>query len=144
MFLKVRNFKQEDMESVLSVWLEASIQAHHFVEANFWKNQVKSMREVYIPNSETFVIESHSNILGFYSLVQNSLAAIFVAPSHQGQGYGKQLLLHAKSKRKRLSLNVYKQNIKSVKFYLAHGFQIVSEQNDEHTDNLEYVMSTVC
>ena len=132
------------MEAVLSIWLDASIQAHDFVDKAFWKNQRQSMREVYIPNSETFVIESHSSILGFYSLVQNSLAAIFVAPSYQGEGFGKQLLLHAKSKRETLSLNVYKKNRKSVEFYLAHGFEIVNEQKDEHTGELEYVMSLVC
>ena len=68
------------------------------------------MREVYIPASETFVFEDSSGVLGFYSLLDNQLAALFVDPAHQGKGFGKQLLDHAKCLRKALSLAVYKKN----------------------------------
>ncbi|MDC7232229.1 MAG: GNAT family N-acetyltransferase, partial [Spirochaetales bacterium] len=50
------------------------------------------MRTLYIPASETFVFEQNSDVVGFYSLHEDRLAAIFVLPELQGQGIGKQLL----------------------------------------------------
>ena len=136
----IRKFQKKDMETVLKIWLEASIKAHNFIEADFWKEQVQPMREIYIPNSETYVYEVESNILGFYSLFENTLAAISVLPASQGQGIGQQLIAHAKTQRNFLHLNVYKENEKTYQFYLLQGFQVVSEQKDQHTNHTEYTM----
>ena len=60
----------------------------------------------------------------------------------QGKGIGKQLLSHAKTQRAVLSLSVYKENQASYQFYLSQGFNVVSEQLDEHTGHSEYTMSS--
>ncbi len=130
------------MEAVLAIWLEASIKSHDFVEAQFWKSHVDDMRSIYIPASETFVYESNAKVVGFYALHEDCLAAIFVIPEYQGQGIGKALLSHARAQRSKLTLSVYKQNEASCQFYLSQGFHIVSEQTDEHTGHLEFIMST--
>ena len=98
------------------------------------------MRDVYIPASETFVIEDSSGVLGFYSLLDSQLAALFVDPAYQCKGFGKQLLDHAKCLRKELSLAVYKENTSSVGFYTSQGFKRVKEQIDEQTGHAEYLM----
>ena len=130
------------MEAVLAIWLETSIRAHGFVESEFWESQVDNMRRIYIPGSQTFVYESKAKLVGFYALHEDCLAAIFVVPAYQGQGIGKALLAHAKSQRSRLTLSVYKENDASCRFYLSHGFHVVSEQADEHTGHLEFTMTT--
>jgi len=98
------------------------------------------MRNIYIPASENYVYEVDSRIVGFYSLHENTLAAIFVLPEHQGQGIGTSLLNHAKNRRKKLKLSVYKENQASLAFYLSQGFSVLSEQADEHTGHHEYTM----
>ncbi|EEX92070.1 GCN5-related N-acetyltransferase [Vibrio orientalis CIP 102891 = ATCC 33934] len=132
------------MDSVLEIWLNASVKAHDFVSAVFWESQVENMRNIYIPASETYVYEAESKVVGFYALYENSLAAIFVSPEFQGKGkgIGKQLLSHAKAQRAVLSLSVYKENQASYQFYLSQGFQVVSEQLDDHTGHPEYTMSS--
>jgi putative acetyltransferase len=82
-----------------------------------------------------------SKVVGFYSLNENNLAAIFVSPEFQGKGIGKQLMSHAKKQRVGLTLSVYKENEASCQFYLSQGFTVVSEQTDEHTVHQEYTMS---
>ncbi|MBE0368176.1 GNAT family protein [Pseudoalteromonas aurantia] len=82
----IRQYKQEDSELVLDIWLQASIKAHDFVAAEFWGSQVSNMREIYIPASKTYVFEIDGGVIGFYSLYENLLAAIFVSPEHKGQG----------------------------------------------------------
>lgn len=138
----IRKFEPSDMERVLSIWLEASVRAHDFVAADFWESQVDNMRNIYLPGSETFVFESASGLLGFYSLVGDILAAIFVQPSHQGRGIGKTLLSHARSKRGQLTLTVYRKNEKSCRFYLSQGFEVTGEQVEEHSGCVELVMAT--
>ena len=113
----IRKYNSNDLDSVLEIWLEASVKAHDFVSADFWESQVESMRNVYIPASEVFVYEIESKIVGFYALYENNLAAI-------------------------LSLSVYKENQASYQFYLSQGFTVVSEQRDEHTGHPEYTMSS--
>ncbi|MBE3936079.1 N-acetyltransferase [Vibrio parahaemolyticus] len=138
----IRKYNENDMDSVLDIWLNASVIAHDFISAEFWESQVENMRNIYIPASETYVYEAESKVVGFYALYENSLAAIFVSPELQGQGIGKQLLSHAKARRAVLSLSVYKENQTSYQFYLSQGFKVVSEQVDEHTGHLEYTMSS--
>ncbi|HCN63584.1 MAG TPA: N-acetyltransferase [Pseudomonas sp.] len=136
----IRRFEPRDMDRLLEIWLSASIKAHNFIDASFWQANIESMRDVYIPASETFVIADSSGVLGFYSLLDNQLAALFVNPAHQGKGFGKQLLDHAKCLRKALSLEVYKENTSSVGFYTSQGFKRVKEQIDEQTGHAEFLM----
>jgi putative acetyltransferase len=112
----IRQFQQPDIDQVISIWLEASIQAHDFVDSEFWKSKVKDMREIYIPSGETYVYEEGGIIKGFVSLYNDTLAAIFVSPDSQGTGIGMQLMGKAEDVRDNLSLTVYKENIKSIEF----------------------------
>jgi len=137
----IRSYRAEDINRILDIWLTASTKAHDFVAADFWNSHLDSMRDIYIPASEVYVYEKESVVLGFYALHDNSLAALFVDPSHQGSGIGSQLMSHALQQRTHLELTVYKDNAPSVAFYFARGFNIISEQTDEHTGHIEYVMS---
>lgn len=136
----IREYTKQDIDRILAIWLSSSIEAHSFIEPGFWESKVNDMRDVYIPASETFIYESDGEVVGFYSLYGNNLAAIFMAPGSQGKGMGTVLLDHAKKRRERLRLTVYKENVPSVKFYEKHDFISLGEQVDEHTGHLEIVM----
>ncbi|WFQ80629.1 N-acetyltransferase [Xenorhabdus sp. SF857] len=136
----IRSFTKADMNTVLSIWLEASIKAHNFVATEFWQSQIENMRSIYIPASEAYVYVQNSNVVGFYALHENNLAAIFVSPDKQGQGIGKALVNDAKNRRTELTLSVYQQNQASYEFYLSQGFYVVSEEVDGHTGYQEYLM----
>lgn len=137
----IRKYRDADMDQILDIWLSASIKAHAFIESAFWTSKVSEMREVYLPASETFVFESGAQIAGFYSLYENTLAAVFVAPSLQGKGVGTALIEDAKSRRERLQLTVYSENEPSIHFYKKHGFSSIGQQIDERTGHSELVMA---
>lgn len=82
----IRNMGLQDIEAVLNIWLEASIQAHGFIDASFWHSQLDAMRHVYLPAADSHIFEREGKVCGFCSLNQNVLAALFVAPEHQGTG----------------------------------------------------------
>ncbi|MGQ7260637.1 GNAT family N-acetyltransferase [Vreelandella sp. V005] len=69
------------------------------------------MRDLYLPASETQVMEMSGQVVGFYSLHEYTLAAIFVRPVLQGQGVGTALQEDAKARRKHLQLTVYARNV---------------------------------
>lgn len=132
--------KGSDLEAILNIWLEASIKAHDFMPPEYWKSKIKDMREIYLPSASNYVFESNAEILGFVSMYQNTLAAIFVTPEQQGNGIGSALLEYIKTKYDELDLNVYKTNTSSINFYKKHGFVIVAEHFDEHTGRPEIEM----
>ena len=136
----IRKFTKEDMEQVLRIWVEASVKSHDFVNSDFWCSKIDDMRNIYIPSCETFVFEDEQMIIGFMSISENTLAALFVLPDMQGQGIGTQLLNFAKEMRSELKLSVYKVNILSVRFYEKNGFNIQKEQIDVHTGHPEFNM----
>jgi len=120
----IRPFTPTDMYAVLVIWLDASLQAHHFIDPLYWHANLNAMREIYLPAADNHVLCQDGAVLGFYSLYAENLAAIFVAPAQQGRGHGKALLAHAKQQRPTLRLQVYQQNRASGDFYLSQGFQI--------------------
>lgn len=139
----IRDFQNTDLEPVLDIWLQASILAHHFIAPAFWHEQLGAMRDVYLPSAVTRVFEADGKVLGFSCVYEDTLAALFVAPEHQGGGVGTQLLADAMESRATLQLSVYSQNLPSLHFYKKHGFIVLNEQRDEHTGQLEQVMCWV-
>ncbi|TQF67669.1 N-acetyltransferase [Pseudoalteromonas luteoviolacea] len=136
----IRKSCEADIEAVLLVWLAASERAHHFVPAAFWREQLDSMKHVYLPSSRNYVYIKDSKIIGFYALLDDTLAAIFVLPERQGQGIGKQLIADAKSRCHSLQLAVYKRNLASVEFYKKQGFEIAGEELEELTGQQQLIM----
>ncbi len=137
----IRAYQKPDIDQILSIWLEASIKAHNFIEKGFWESKVIDMREIYLPGSEIFVFEEDGMIKGFVALCGETLAAIFVSPKEQGKGIGKQLVDKSKEVSKNLNLTVYKENRDSIEFYKKCGFKMIKEQIDIHTGHVEILMA---
>ena len=136
----IRKYTVSDLESIIKIWLDASVQAHDFIDRNFLQAKADDMRKIYIPKSETWVYLEDNRILGFFSLFEDTLAAFFVSPDSQGKGIGQRLIAKAKSLRQSLNLTVYSENSRSLEFYKKQGFAAVKEQIDQHTGHKEIVM----
>ncbi|OPA78773.1 N-acetyltransferase [Paenibacillus selenitireducens] len=137
----LRTYQENDLDRMVDIWLEGSLQAHDFIDKAYWESNQQEMKNVYLPMSEAYVIEEAGSIAGFVAVVDHYLAALFVDPKVQGKGYGKKLLDHVKERRDILELKVYQENEKAVRFYQAQGFTITEELVDEHTAAKEYVMT---
>lgn len=128
----VRDFETADMDAVLAIWLDASLQAHPFVYPTFWHGQLVKMRERYIPGSHTRVIV-HDHVCAGFSRVHGSmLAALFVSPAHQGNGLGALLVEDVKEGRDSLELAVYVRNSRAVRLYERQAFRASQRRTDPH------------
>ncbi|GAA0177461.1 N-acetyltransferase [Clostridium sediminicola] len=138
----IREFRIEETNEIMEIWKDSTIKAHKFIPESYWLTNYSLVKEIYIPMSKTFVYIDKEKIKGFISIIDDTfIGAVFVDVKYQGQGVGTTLINFAKNIYSKLNLAVYKENEKSVGFYKKSGFLIESEQINEDTDKVEFIMS---
>lgn len=122
----IRKHTSKDLNSILDIWFQASTLAHPFLDQAFVEHVKTAMRDMYIPNSETWVYEDNNTILGFISMMENEIGGLFVLPNHHGKGIGTQLVHFIKPSHKSLEVEVFDKNIIGRTFYNKYGFKEIS------------------
>lgn len=138
--MNIRKNKASEINKLVEIWYEGSLIAHDFINQDYWNSQQTAMKEQYLPMAETYVISNDKEVVGFISMVDNYLAALFIDVEQQGEGYGKKLLNFIKERRENIQLKVYKKNDQAVNFYLRNGFVIKEVLVDEQTAEEEFLM----
>lgn len=137
----IRKSNDKDINKIMEIWKESTIKAHNFISKEYWENNYNTVKNEYIPISDTFVYEDGQEIKGFISIIDKSfIGALFINSNYQNLGIGGKLLDYATKGYKNLSLAVYKDNKKAVVFYNKKGFNIVKEQINEDSGFKEYIM----
>ena len=137
----IRQLQNKDIDKIMGIWLESTIYAHKFISKEYWNENYNIVKDVYIPMSKTFIYEDNDDIRGFISIINNDfIGALFVEKNYQSQGIGNSLIDYAKNLYDNLSLAVYKENEKALEFYKKMGFKIISENINEDTNCVEYIM----
>jgi len=98
------------------------------------------MANVYLPNSETYIAIKNDKTIGFISMANDNLAALFVQIDKHNCGVGKKLLDYIKERRDKIQLKVYKKNTNSLQFYSKQDFNNCSESIDKNTNEVEILM----
>lgn len=138
--MKIRSLKTEDLDAIVEIWFKGSLMAHDFIDPKYWESMKMEMRNTYLPMSKTYVMDQDSKVLGFVSMVDNYLAALFIDVTQHNKGYGKQLLEFVKRQNEAVQLKVYQRNTNAIDFYLRNGFEITEEVMDQQTSQKEYIM----
>jgi putative acetyltransferase len=140
--MSIRPANVEELNELTAIWLDASIEAHHFIAPQYWASQVTEMENRYLPLAQNYVIiqDDHS-IGGFVSMLDGYLAALFIRVDSQRKGYGKLLLDWIKKQHDEIQLKVYQSNTKAFNFYTKNGFTIQAESVDAETGEKEFVMA---
>jgi Acetyltransferases len=135
----IREMRPGEIEIVSNIWLQGNLEAHAFVDKDYWINNLNVVREQF-GKADIYVFVENGKIQGFAGLQENYLAGIFVQKEYRDHGVGKKLLDYLKQKYSDLSLDVYAKNIRAKKFYSQNEFVIVREDMDESTNEVEYQM----
>lgn len=110
-----------------------------------WHTLEKLERETEQATDASFVALNGDEIIG-HALVsgggeqQLHLKRLYVDMAHHGRGVGHRLLsaaLGAFPDGKTVTLEVYENNVRAVRFYLRHGFEVSEKLRDEHTADEE-------
>lgn len=139
--MNIRLHTENDLDRMIEIWLEGSKLAHNFIQEDYWKSNQTTMKETYLPVSRSHVLEVDGTVVGFISMIDDYLAALFISPNEQGKGYGKILLDYVKDQKESISLQVYQENESAIRFYEKNGFIISNESIDENTSAKEFVMT---
>lgn len=135
MTLSVRQYAEQDLESVLSAWEKASALAHPFLTAEFQDKVRHDIPNLYLPNADTWVAELNGSVLGFIALLGNEVGAIFVDPAFHGSGTGKALMDKAREIHGDLEVDVFRANTIGRQFYSRYGFKLLREETHVETGN---------
>ncbi len=129
----IRQYKESDLECVLSSWENASRIAHPFLTENFLAQERKNIPELYLPNADTWVIDIDNIVAGFIALIGNEVGAIFLQPEHQGKKLGKLMMDKAQELQGDIEVEVFKKNTIGRNFYAQYGFKLMKEKLHEAT-----------
>ena len=137
----IRKLGKEDLDCVMNIWLSSTCKAHSFINKEYWIQHYDTVKDIYLPMSETFVYDDGHRIRGFISIIDHEyIGALFIDVDYQGVGVGSLLLDYVGDRYKKLRLAVYKENIQAMNFYLKKGFVIQKEQVNEDSGHIEYIM----
>ena len=128
-----------EIEAIINIWLDGNMQAHPFIQPDYWLNHIGYMRQV-LPLSEVYVCEVEGEIAGFVGLDRDYIAGLFVGKQYQSQGVGTRLVEFIKEKHFTLTLTVYKKNEKAIRFYCKQNFVEMEERIDVNTNEVEVLM----
>ena len=123
----IRKHQETDLEPILDVWNQASALAHPFLDEAFVEKATKAMREMYIPNSETWVYEEEGSIIGFIGMMDNEIGGLFVLPNHHSKGVGRKLVDFISDMHEDLEVEVFRENKIGRAFYDKYGFKIIKK-----------------
>lgn len=137
----IRPYRSEDLDTLMALWLTTTTQAHPFITPSYWQESEPLVRNVYIPAASTWVYLHDGKLAGFISVMeQQFIGALFVSADLQGKGIGKALINQVKETYPKLLLEVYKDNLSALQFYLAMGFHVISEQPHPETGQITFIM----
>lgn len=118
----IRHYRHEDADTLVSVWRSANALAHPFLDADLVAQVAQDMRDIYLPNAETWVMECDGCPVGFIALVSDEIGGLFLLPEWHGRGLGKALTDHAVGLHGPLRVEVFAQNHVGRRFYDRYGF----------------------
>ena len=134
----IRKYQDDDTDAIIDVWFKATRLAHPFLSEDFLAEEVQNIRKIYLPNTETWVLEDGGHLVGFISLIHHGrgdieVGAIFLDPARHGCGLGKALMDRAVTLHRRLKVDVFKDNKIGRRFYDGYGFIFSHEYVFERT-----------
>lgn len=121
----------QDKWEILAVWERSVIATHEFLGENI--EAIKNELAGCLSQSEIVVVcHQEGQIKGFASVAEGHLNMLFLDPSVIGTGVGSRLFDHMYQNYPFRTLDVNKDNPKSLEFYQRKGFRIIAESaNDD-------------
>ena len=129
----IRQYNSSDINAVLNTWEGATRLAHSFMTDEFIAQERRNTRDIYLPNTDTWVAELDGKVQGFIALMGNEVGAIFLQANYHGLGIGKLLMDKASDLHQNLEVEVFKENTMGRNFYSKYGFTPIEEKIHEPT-----------
>ena len=130
----IRKYNENEIPKLLKIWEAAALIAHPFLSTEFHEMVKKAMKDMYLPNSDTWVYEESEKIIGFIAMLNNEIGGLFVDPNQQSKGVGTSLVNHMTQFHDTLEVEVFEENKIGKPFYEKYGFKVIKEYVMEETN----------
>ena len=137
----IREYTANDTDALIAIWEKANALAHPFLTQGFVAFVKDAMRNLFLPNAETWVIEKNGAPIGFIAMMGNEIGGLFLDPDHHGHGYGRAMVDHVAGLNGPLRVEVFKDNKVGRPFYERYGFEFVGEYLHEQSGAVTVRMS---
>ncbi len=138
----IRPFDPADEDDTIGVWLASTIPGQSLLPEEYWRAMEPEIREL-VPIAETWVVEEGGEIVAFMSLLDNVIGGLFAHPDHQGNGYGRALIEHARGRFDPLLVEVFEANTQAIGFYRSCGFVDHERRVDEASGLAQLILRFV-
>jgi len=128
------------MDAVISIWEAANALAHPFLPADFVNTVRTDMREIYLPNAETWVVEHVGQPVGFIAMIGTEIGGLFLDPRYHGRGLGRAMVDTVVALMGPLRVDVFSENAIGRKFYDSYGFKPVDQYSHDPSGQLTIKM----
>ncbi len=137
----IREYTSNDTDALIAIWEPANALAHPFLASEFVAFVKDAMRNMYLPNAETWVAEENGKPIGFIAMIGNEIGGLFLDPAHHGHGHGRAMVDHVVGLKGPLRVEVFKDNKVGRPFYERYGFEFVEEYLHEQSGALTLKMT---
>lgn len=149
MKIEIRSYQEKDLQKLLATWECSSRLAHPFMNEQFFQQERENIANLYIPNTETWVLFVDNELVGFIALITNEnngdalceIGGLFVEPNFHQKRLGSALVDKARQRYGDLTVKVFKENKIGRAFYEKYGFEFVSEVIWQQTGDVLIEMS---
>ena len=137
----IREYTTNDTDALIIIWDIANAVAHPFLAPDFVAFVKDAMRNMYLPNAETWVLEENGTPIGFIAMIGNEIGGLFLDSNYHGHGYGRAMVDYVVSLKGPLRVEVFKDNKLGRPFYERYGFEFVEEYLHEQSGAITFKMS---
>lgn len=135
----IRKFIPSDIEAVMKIWYEGNLEAHDFIEKEYWDRNYAYVKKVLL-EADVYVYETNGQVVGFVGMNDGYLEGLFVQKDFRALGFGTRLLEYIKEENDYFTLHVFEKNYGAYTFYENRGLMVRGEEVNEDLLEVEYLM----
>lgn len=142
----IRKIKEEDLTKVMTIWVKGNFKANSFIDKDYWLEIYNDIKIDFLEKWKTYVYTENEEILGFISIDNNEIKAIFVKENYRGNEIGTKLVNYYRNNLKtgeEIFSKIFKKNMKGIIFFSNLQFKNVKIQLNEKFNETEYIMTWI-
>lgn len=121
------------LDELEEVWFRSVKSMHLFLSDGEIANIQKTIPQVGIKN---LTKDEQGRVLGFMGVENHKIEFLFIDPSEQGKGLGREFIKYGIKNHSASEVDVNEQNPKALGFYERMGFRVISRSELDEQGNL--------
>ncbi len=140
----IRKIKEDDLTKVMTIWVKGNFKANSFIEKDYWLEIYNQTKVDFLKNFKTYVYIENDEILGFISIYDNEIKALFVKEENRGNEIGTKLLNYFRDnleEKADIFIKIFEKNMNAIVFFSKLKFKNNKIQLNEKFNETEYIMT---